>query len=48
MAEIKQSAEDAMAELESLRAGVARLRRANETLTTTSAFSAARLDPTRR
>ena len=38
-AEIKQSAEDAMAELRSLRAEVARLRRANEILTTASAFS---------
>ena len=47
-AEIKQSAEDAMAELRSLRAEVARLRRANEILTTASAFFAARLDPTRR
>ena len=47
-AETKQSAEDAMAELKSLRAEVARLRRANEILTTASAFFAARLDPTRR
>lgn len=47
-AETKQSAEDAMAELRSLRAEVARLRRANEILTTASAFFAARLDPTRR
>ena len=47
-AETKQSAEDAMAELKSLRAEVARLRRANEMLTTASAFFAARLDPTRR
>ena len=46
--ETKQSAEDAMAELKSLRAEVARLRRANEILTTASAFFAARLDPTRR
>lgn len=46
--ETKQSAEDAMAESKSLRAGVARLRRANEILTTASAFFAARLDPTRR
>ena len=37
-AEIKQSAEDAMAELRSLRAEVARLRRANGILTTASAF----------
>ena len=47
-AETKQSAEDAMAELRSLRAEVARLRRANGILTTASAFFAARLDPTRR
>ena len=47
-AETKQSAEDAMAELRSLRAEVARLRRANEILTTASAFFAARLDPARR
>lgn len=46
--ETKQSAEDAMAELKSLRAEVAQLRRANETLTTASAFFAARPDPTRR
>lgn len=46
--ETKQSAEDAMAELESLRAEVTRLRRVNEILTTASAFFAARLDPTRR
>ncbi|NMM94682.1 transposase [Bifidobacterium sp. DSM 109957] len=45
--ETKQSAEDAMAELKRLRAEVARLRRANEILTTASAFFAARLDPTR-
>ena len=37
-AETKQSAEDAMAELKSSRAEVARLRRANEILTTASAF----------
>lgn len=37
-AETKQSAEDAMAESKSLRAEVARLRRANEILTTASAF----------
>ena len=37
--ETKQSAEDAMAELKGLRAEVARLRRANEILTTASAFS---------
>ena len=47
-AETKQPAEDAMAESRSLRAEVARLRRANGILTTASAFSAARLDPTRR
>ena len=47
-AETRQSAEDAMAELKSSRAEVARLRRANEILTTASAFFAARLDPTRR
>ena len=47
-AETKQSAEDAMAELRSLRAEVARLMRANEILTTASAFFAGRLDPTRR
>lgn len=46
--ETKQPAEDAMAELKSLRAEVAQLRRANETLTTASAFFAARPDPTRR
>lgn len=46
--ETRQSAEDAMAELKSLRAEVAQLRRANETLTTASAFFAARPDPTRR
>lgn len=37
-----------MAELKSLRAEVAQLRWANETLTTASAFFAARPDPTRR
>ena len=47
-AETKQSAEDAMAELKKLRAEVAQLRKANEILTTASAFFAARLDPTRR
>lgn len=47
-AETKQSAEDSMAELESLRAEVTRLRRVNEILTTASAFFAARLDLTRR
>ena len=44
----RQSAEDAMAELRRLRAEDAELRRANEILTTTSAFFAAGLDPTRR
>jgi len=47
-AETRQSAEDAMAELKKLRAEVAQLRKANEILTTASAFFAARLDPTRR
>lgn len=47
-AETRQSAEDAMAELKKLRAENAELRRANEILTTASAFFAARLDPTRR
>lgn len=47
-AETRQSAEDAMAESKGLRAEVARLRRANEILTTASAFFAARLDPARR
>ena len=37
--ETKQSTEDTMAELKGLRAEVARLRRANEILTTASAFS---------
>ena len=46
--ETRQSAEDAMVELKSLRAEVAQLRRANEILTTASAFFAARLDLTRR
>lgn len=46
--ETRQSAEDAMAESKSLRAGVAQLRRANGILMTASAFSAARLDPARR
>ena len=46
--ETRQSAEDAMAELKKLRAENAQLRRANEILTTASAFFAARLDPTRR
>ena len=44
----KQSAEDAMAELKSLRAEVAEPRRADGILTTAPAFFAARLDPTRR
>ena len=46
--ETRQSAEDAMAELKKLRAENAQLRRANEILTTASAFFAARLDPARR
>ena len=46
--ETRQSAEDAMAELKKLRAENAELRRANEILTTASAFFAAGLDPTRR
>ena len=46
--ETRRSAEDAMAELRRLRAEDAELRRANEILTTTSAFFAAGLDPTRR
>lgn len=37
-----------MAELKSLQAEVAQLRRADGILTTASAFSAARLDPARR
>lgn len=45
--ETRQSAEDAMVELRSLRAEVARLRKANEILTMASAFFAAKLDPTR-
>lgn len=47
-AETKQSAQEAMAELKRLRAENTELRRANEILTTASAFFAARLDPTRR
>ena len=47
-AETRKSAEEAMAELKSLQAEVARLRRADGILTTASAFFAARLDPTRR
>ena len=47
-AETKRSAQEAMAELKRLRAENTELRRANEILTTASAFSAARLDPTRR
>ena len=43
----KESAEDAMAEFKRLRAENAELRRANEILTTASAFFAARLDRTR-
>lgn len=41
-------AEETAAELKRLRAEVAELRKANEILTTASAFFAARLDPTRR
>ena len=48
VAETRQSAEDAMAELRRLRVENAELRRANEILTTASAFFAAGLDPTRR
>lgn len=47
-AETERAARDAMAELKQLRAENAELRRANEILTTASAFFAARLDPTRR
>ena len=47
-AETKQSAQEAMAELKRLRAENTESRRANEILTTASAFFAARLDPTRR
>lgn len=47
-AETRKSAEEAMAELKSLQAEVARLRRADGILTTASAFFAARLDPARR
>ena len=47
-AETKQSAEDAMAELRSLRAEVARLRRAKEILAGAAACLAARLGPARR
>ncbi len=47
-AEARQSTQEAMAELKRLRAENAELRRANEILTTTSAFFAARLDPARR
>ncbi len=43
-----RDAEAAAAELRRLRAENAELRRANEILTTASAFFAARLDPTRR
>ena len=43
-AETRQSAEEAMAELKSLRAEVAQLRRTDGILTTASAFSAAFLD----
>ena len=47
-AETKRSAQEAMAELKRLRAENTELRRANEILTTASAFFAARLDLTRR
>ena len=43
----EQSAQEEMAELKRLRAENAELRRANEILTTASAFFAARLDTTR-
>ena len=43
-----RGAEETAAELKRLRAENAELRRANEILTTASAFFAARLDPTRR
>ena len=46
--ETRQSAEDAMAELRRLQVENAESRRANEILTTASAFFAAGLDPTRR
>lgn len=45
--ETRQSAEDAMAELRRLQVENAESRRANEILTTASAFFAAGLDPTR-
>ena len=45
-AETRQSAQEAMSELRKPRREVAELRRANEILTTASAFFAARLDPT--
>lgn len=47
-AEMERAARDAVAELKQLRAENAELRRANEILTTASAFFAAGLDPTRR
>ena len=47
-AETRKSAEEAMAELKSLQAEVAQLRRADGILTTAFGFSAARLDPARR
>lgn len=46
--ETKRSAREAMAELKRLRSEDTELRRANEILTTASAFFAARLDPARR
>lgn len=48
MAQSARGAEETGAELKRLRAEVAELRKANEILTTASAFFAARLDPTRR
>lgn len=45
-AETRQSAQEAMSELRKPRREVAELRRANEILTTASAFFEARLDPT--
>ena len=44
--ETRQSAQEAMSELRKPRREVAELRRANEILTTASAFFEARLDPT--
>lgn len=47
-ADAARGAEETAAELKRLRAENAELRRANEILTTASAFFTARLDPTRR